>query len=108
MLSKNFQSVTVASFTQDIRSQQSGHGVRMASLEVIGTRSLIDNSAKMGRFADGESDALRGETFVHQRSAGKLMIGIEFMSRRIQAQDGVETLHKIDKVLFAQMVVTQC
>src|SRR5437870_3606597 len=81
----------------------------LASLEVIDNEKLIDNSAKMGALLMEKVDALRAKhSFIKEVRGKGLMIGIEFHEpSEFKLKMAWKLLHKIDKVLFAQMVVTQ-
>src|SRR5207244_890620 len=81
----------------------------LASLEVIDNEKLIDNSAKMGALLMEKVDALRAKhSFIKEVRGKGLMIGIEFHKpSEFKLKMAWKLLHKIDKVLFAQMVVTQ-
>jgi acetylornithine/succinyldiaminopimelate/putrescine aminotransferase len=81
----------------------------LAALEVIDNENLIQNSAKMGALLMEKIDALRGKhSFIKEVRGKGLMIGIEFHEpTEFKLKMAWKLLHKIDKVLFAQMVVTQ-
>src|SRR5207253_7109084 len=81
----------------------------LASLEVIDNQKLIDNSAKMGALLMEKVDALRAKhSFIKEVRGKGLMIGIEFHEpSEFKLKMAWKLLHKIDKVLFAQMVVTK-
>src|SRR3989440_2373867 len=81
----------------------------LASLEVIDNENLIENSAKMGALLMQKIDALRAKhSFIKEVRGKGLMIGIEFHEpTEFKLKMAWKLLHKIDKVLFAQMVVTQ-
>jgi ornithine--oxo-acid transaminase len=81
----------------------------LASLEVIEDEKLIDNSAKMGALLVERLDALRAKHSLIKEVRGKgLMIAIEFHEpNELKLKVAWKLLHKVDKVLFAQMVVTQ-
>jgi len=81
----------------------------LAALEVIDDEKLIENSAKLGALLMGKVDALRAKhSFIKEARGKGLMIGIEFHEpQEFKLKMAWKLLHKIDKVLFAQMVVTQ-
>jgi ornithine--oxo-acid transaminase len=81
----------------------------LASLEVIDNEKLIENSAKMGALLIAKIDMLREKhSFIKEVRGKGLMIGIEFHEpTEFKLKMAWKLLHKIDKVLFAQMVVTQ-
>src|SRR5437868_9427011 len=81
----------------------------LAALEVIDNEKLIENSAKMGALLAEKVDALRAKhSFIKEVRGKGLMIGIEFQEpNEFKLKMAWKLLHKIDKVLFAQMVVTQ-
>src|SRR3954462_3857070 len=81
----------------------------LASLEVIDNEKLIENSAKMGALLIQKVEALKAKhSFIKEVRGRGLMIGIEFQEpTEFKLKMAWKLLHKIDKVLFAQMVVTQ-
>ena len=81
----------------------------LASLEVIDSENLIENSAKMGALLMEKIDMLRAKhSFIKEVRGKGLMIAIEFHEpTEFKLKMAWKLLHKIDKVLFAQMVVTQ-
>src|SRR5216684_1031502 len=81
----------------------------LAALEVIDNEKLIENSAKMGALLMEKVDALRAKhSFIKEVRGKGLMIGIEFHEpQEFKLKMAWKLLHKIDKVLFAQMIVTQ-
>jgi 4-aminobutyrate aminotransferase-like enzyme len=81
----------------------------LASLEVIDSENLIENSAKMGVLLMSKIDSLREKhSFIKEVRGKGLMIAIEFHEpQEFKLKMAWKFLHKIDKVLFAQMVVTQ-
>jgi ornithine--oxo-acid transaminase len=81
----------------------------LAALEVIDNEKLIENAAKMGAVLMEKVDALRAKhSFIKEVRGKGLMIGIEFHEpSEFKLKMAWKLLHKIDKVLFAQMVVTQ-
>jgi ornithine--oxo-acid transaminase len=81
----------------------------LAALEVIDSENLIENSAKMGALLAEKIDALRTKhSFIKEVRGKGLMIGIEFHEpQELKLKMAWKLLHKIDKVLFTQMIVTQ-
>src|SRR5689334_19062293 len=81
----------------------------LAALEVIDEENLVDRSAKMGALLMEKVEALKGKhSFIKEVRGKGLMIGIEFHEPgEFKLKMAWKLLHKIDKVLFAQMVVTQ-
>jgi ornithine--oxo-acid transaminase len=81
----------------------------LAALEIIDSENLIENSAKMGALLMEKIDALRTKHSFLKEARGKgLMIGIEFQEpQELKLKMAWKLLHKIDKALFAQMVVSQ-
>lgn len=81
----------------------------LAALEVIDSENLIENSAKMGALLMQKVEALREKhSFIKEVRGKGLMIGIEFHEpTEFKLKMAWKLLHKVDKVLFAQMVVTQ-
>src|SRR6478735_7818854 len=81
----------------------------LAALEVLDDEKLIDNSAKMGALLIERLDALRQKhSFIKEVRGKGLMIAIEFHEpNEFKLKMAWKLLHKVDKVLFAQMVVTQ-
>src|SRR6266852_914212 len=81
----------------------------LASLEVIDNEKLMENSAKIGALLMEKVDALRAKhSFIKEVRGKGLMVGIEFHEpSEFKLKMAWKLLHKIDKVLFAQMVVTQ-
>ncbi|MGZ4966467.1 MAG: aspartate aminotransferase family protein [Chthoniobacterales bacterium] len=81
----------------------------LASLDVIDNEKLVENSAHMGELLMQRIDALRGKhSFVKEVRGKGLIIAIEFQEpNELKLKMGWKLLHKVDKVLFAQMVVTQ-
>ncbi len=71
--------------------------------------NLIENSAKMGALLMRKIDMLREKhSFIKEVRGKGLMIAIEFHEpQEFKLKMAWKFLHKIDKVLFAQMVVTQ-
>jgi len=81
----------------------------LAALEIIDQENLIENAARMGALLVEKIDALRGKhSFIKEARGKGLMIGIEFHEpQEFKLKMAWKLLHKIDKVLFAQMIVTQ-
>ncbi|MGI8436983.1 MAG: aspartate aminotransferase family protein [Chthoniobacterales bacterium] len=81
----------------------------LAALEVIDDEKLVENSAKMGALLMERIDALRVKhSFIKEVRGKGLIIAIEFQEpTELKLKMGWKLLHKVDKVLFAQMVVTQ-
>jgi ornithine--oxo-acid transaminase len=81
----------------------------LAALEVIDSEGLIENAAKMGAILTEKVNNLKTKhSFIKEVRGKGLMIGIEFHEpREFKLKMAWKFLHKIDKVLFAQMIVTQ-
>jgi acetylornithine/succinyldiaminopimelate/putrescine aminotransferase len=81
----------------------------LAALEIIDSENLVQNAAKMGARLMEKIDALRTKHSFLKEIRGKgLMIGIEFQEpQELKLKMAWKLLHKIDKALFAQMVVSQ-
>jgi ornithine--oxo-acid transaminase len=81
----------------------------LAALEVIDDEKLIENSARMGELLVQRVDALRAKhSFIKEVRGKGLIIAIEFHEpTEFKLKMAWKLLHKVDKVLFAQMVVTQ-
>src|SRR6201995_1231153 len=81
----------------------------LASLEVIDNENLIERSAKMGALLMEKVEALKTKhSFIKEVRGKGLMIGIEFHEpTEFKLKMAWKLLHKIAKVLFAQMIVTQ-
>jgi acetylornithine/succinyldiaminopimelate/putrescine aminotransferase len=81
----------------------------LAALEVIDDEKLIENSARMGGLLVERLDALRAKhSFIKEVRGKGLMIAVEFHEpNEFKLKMAWKLLHKVDKVLFAQMVVTQ-
>ena len=81
----------------------------LAALEIIDQENLVENAAKMGALLIEKIDALRAKhSFIKEVRGKGLMIGIEFHEpQEFKLKMAWKLLHKIDKVLFAQMIVTQ-
>src|SRR4051794_30331203 len=80
-----------------------------ASLEVIDQENLVQRSAKMGALLMEKIEGLKAKhSFIKEVRGKGLMVGIEFHEpSEFKLKMAWKLLHKIDKVLFAQMVVTQ-
>ncbi|HEY4285042.1 MAG TPA: aspartate aminotransferase family protein [Chthoniobacterales bacterium] len=81
----------------------------LAALEVIDSENLVENAARMGALLIQKVDALREKHSFLKEVRGKgLIIGIEFHEpQEFKLRMAWKLLHKIDKVLFAQMIVSQ-
>ena len=81
----------------------------LAALEIIDSEHLIENSERMGTLLMQKVDNLREKhSFIKEVRGKGLMIGIEFQEpKEFKLKMAWKVLHKIDKVLFAQMVVSQ-
>jgi ornithine--oxo-acid transaminase len=81
----------------------------LAALDIIDSENLVENAAKMGALMMRKIDALRTKHSFLKEVRGKgLMIGIEFQQpQELKLKMAWKLLHKIDKALFAQMVVSQ-
>jgi ornithine--oxo-acid transaminase len=81
----------------------------LAALEVIDSENLVQRAAKMGALLMEKVDSLRAKhSFIKEVRGKGLMIGIEFQEpTELKLKMAWRLLHKIDKVLFAQMIVTQ-
>ena len=81
----------------------------LAALEVIDHENLVERSAKMGALLMDKIEALKTKhSFIKEVRGKGLMVGIEFHEpSEFKLKMAWKLLHKIDKVLFAQMIVTQ-
>src|SRR3954452_6832180 len=81
----------------------------LAALEIIDDENLIENAAKMGELLMERVEALKEKhSFIKEVRGKGLIIAIEFQEpNELKLKMGWKLLHKVDKVLFAQMVVTQ-
>ncbi|HMJ06866.1 MAG TPA: aspartate aminotransferase family protein [Chthoniobacterales bacterium] len=81
----------------------------LASLEVLDDEHLVENCARVGELLMQRIDALRAKhSFIKEVRGKGLIIAIEFQEpKELKLKMGWKLLHKVDKVLFAQMVVTQ-
>ena len=81
----------------------------LAALDIIDSEELVENSARMGGLLMEKIDGLREKHSFLKEVRGKgLMIGIEFQEpQEFKLKMAWKLLHKIDKVLFAQMIVSQ-
>src|SRR5713101_5308368 len=82
--------------------------LRMSNAPIF-AENLIENSAKMGALLMRKIDMLREKhSFIKEVRGKGLMIAIEFHEpQEFKLKMAWKFLKKIDKVLFAQMVVTQ-
>src|SRR5947207_9029772 len=81
----------------------------LAALEIIDDEKLVENSARMGALLSERIDGLREKhSFIKEVRGKGLLIAIEFHEpSEFKLKMGWKLLHKVDKVLFAQMIVTQ-
>jgi ornithine--oxo-acid transaminase len=81
----------------------------LASLDVIDEEKLTENAARMGNLLMERVDALKAKhSFIKEVRGKGLIIAIEFHEpTEFKLKMAWKLLHKVDKVLFAQMVVTQ-
>jgi ornithine--oxo-acid transaminase len=81
----------------------------LAALEVIDQENLVERSANMGALLMERIEGLKTKhSFVKEVRGKGLMVGIEFHEpNEFKVKMAWKLLHKIDKVLFAQMIVTQ-
>jgi ornithine--oxo-acid transaminase len=81
----------------------------LAALEVIDQENLVERAAEMGAQLMERIDALRVKhSFIKEVRGKGLIIAIEFHEpSEFKLKMAWKLLHKVDKVLFAQMVVTQ-
>lgn len=81
----------------------------LAALDVIDDEKLVENSARVGALLMERIDSLRAKhSFIKEVRGKGLIIAIEFHEpTEFKLKMGWKLLHKVDKVLFAQMVVTQ-
>src|SRR5262249_12563274 len=81
----------------------------LAALEIIDREKLIENAAKMGALLMERIHALRAKHSFLKEARGKgLMIGIEFhQPQELTLKMAWKVLHKFDKALFTQMIVSQ-
>ncbi len=81
----------------------------LASLEVIDQENLVEHSAKMGALLMERIQGLKAKhSFIKEVRGKGLMVGIEFHEpNEFKLRMAWKLLHKIDSVLFAQMIVTQ-
>src|SRR3954454_6442186 len=81
----------------------------LAALEVIDRENLVERSAKMGALLMERIQGLKAKhSFIKQVRGKGLMVGIEFHEpNEFKLKMAWKLLHKIDRVLFAQMIVTQ-
>jgi ornithine--oxo-acid transaminase len=81
----------------------------LAALQVIDDEHLIERASKMGALLMERVNALRSKhSFIKEVRGKGLMIAIEFQEpTEFKLRMGWKLLHKVDKVLFAQMVVSE-
>src|SRR5437879_7031101 len=81
----------------------------LAALEVIDQENLVERADEMGAQLMERIDALRAKhSFIKEVRGKGLIIAIEFQEpSEFKLKMAWKLLHKVDKVLFAQMVVTQ-
>src|SRR5437764_995588 len=81
----------------------------LAALEVIDQENLVERAAEMGAQLMERIDALRAKhSFIKEVRGKGLIIAIEFHEpNEFKLKMAWKLLHKVDKVLFAQMIVTQ-
>src|SRR5438270_8191813 len=81
----------------------------LPALELIDQEKLVEPAAKMDAQLMERIDALRAKhSFIKEVRGKGLIIGIEFHEpTEFKLKMAWKLLHKVDKVLFAQMVVTQ-
>src|SRR5216117_70483 len=81
----------------------------LAALEVIDQENLVERAAEMGAQLMERIDALRAKhSFIKEVRGKGLIIAIEFHEpSEFKLKMAWKLLHKVDKVLFAQMIVTQ-
>ena len=82
-------------------------GAGLAMLETLEEEDLVSNAAEVGsRLISGLKDISDGHEMVKEVRGKGLMIGIEFgPPRSMKLKAGWSTLEKVQKGLFAQMVV---
>src|SRR5438477_96025 len=81
----------------------------LAGVEVIDKEKLVERAAEMGAQLMERIDALRAKhSFIKEVRGKGLIIAIEFHEpSEFKLKMAWKLLHKVDKVLFAQMIVTQ-
>src|SRR5205814_787141 len=81
----------------------------LAALEVIDQENLLERAATMGALLMQRVEALREKhSFIKEVRGKGLIIAIEFREpSEFKLKMAWRLLHKVDKVLFAQMIVTQ-
>src|SRR5438874_10655348 len=81
----------------------------LAALEIIDQENLVERAAEMGAQLMERIYALRAKhSFIKEVRGKGLIIAIEFHEpTEFRLKIGWKLLHKVDKVLFTQMVVTQ-
>jgi len=80
----------------------------LATLNVIDEEGLVENSAKMGALLMEKLDGLKAKhPFIKEVRGKGLMIAIEFSEPKdLKLKMAWQLIHKLDKSLFTQMVVT--
>jgi ornithine--oxo-acid transaminase len=80
----------------------------LATLEVIEDEGLIDNAARMGALLIERLNALKAKhPFIKEVRGKGLIVAIEFQEpAELKLRLGWQLLHKVDKNLFTQMLVT--
>jgi 4-aminobutyrate aminotransferase-like enzyme len=80
----------------------------LATLQVLEDEKLVENSQKMGALLLDKLNALKATHSVIKEVRGKgLILAIEFQEpSELAAKLGWKLLHKVEKELFSQMVVT--
>lgn len=80
----------------------------LATLQVLQDEKLVENSEKMGALLLAKLNALKAEHSVIKEVRGKgLMLAIEFQEPvEVASKLGWRLLHKLEKELFSQMIVT--
>jgi 4-aminobutyrate aminotransferase-like enzyme len=81
----------------------------LAALDVIDNEKLVENAARMGTMLMERVDALRAKhSFIKEVRGKGLIIAVEFREpNEFKLRMAWKLLHKVDTVLFAQMVVSQ-
>src|SRR5207248_11490472 len=84
-------------------------GCGLASLQVIDQENVVKRAAKIRALLMKRIEGLKTKhSFIKEVRRKGLMIGIEFHEpSEFKLKMAWKLLHKIDKVLFAQMIVTQ-
>src|SRR5499433_475322 len=81
----------------------------LAALDIIDQDNLVERSAKMGALLMEKIEGLKTKhSFIREVRGKGLMVGIEFHEpSEFKLKMAWKLLHKIDKALFAQVVVSQ-